>query len=119
VTYAGLSLMAEQYLDRLSMAVFRSRPGVAEGPPALSVTPSMIGCQRVLEHLWYELHSGEPSPKERAAQRRARAAAVTAALAAPLESAPRETHASAILGTVGFHRLAKSLAHIRAGTSPA
>lgn len=114
VTYAGLSLMDPDYLQALATIVFRSRRHIAgrEGP-ALTVTPSIIGAQRTIEHLHAELRGWETSAKRRAEELREIRRAVRAALATPAETAPPERHASGLLGTEGFHRLAESLGKLR------
>jgi hypothetical protein len=96
----------------------RELRGTPVKPPSFSVTPSYAGAQWTIENIRNEQEGWKSDAKKRGEALRARNAALKSALAAPLEAAPHEHHAAALLGTKGYHRLARSLARIRRPTSP-
>jgi hypothetical protein len=123
VTVGNLSIADPEVLRKLSRMVFLSRPGMLARPgnrseaggelPPFTVTPSYIGAQWTLENIHAELMGWTDSAEKRATERRARQQAVREALAAPLEVAPREPHAAALLGMSAWSRLANWLESIR------
>lgn len=110
------------FLSDLALAVFMSRPRsywpADKFNPAFTVTPSYIGAQNTLENLVWEMRGNLSAEQARANERRELRASVTAALARPVEVAPVERHAAALLGSVGYQRLARSLTRVRR-TAPA